>query len=147
MAEETKPKKKGRGCLVKGLIALLVLVFGCALCIFNSDEHIATSPDRIASRAGFSLPDYDVISQDDNMNRTASAWSWYDWSVKTKKPLTDDEIAELKALVAKDDHWTYNAKKNEYSYEKSDKEVMAMIVVSANDGTIRLNYSWYDMFA
>ena len=49
----------------------------------------ASTPDSIARRVGLKLPAYEITKEEDNMDRTASAWSYYYYEIKFKEPLSE----------------------------------------------------------
>ncbi len=75
-------------------LAMLFLVLGSC-----GDNRIANNPSSIADEAGLNLPSYTIVSQADNMDRGASAWSEYTWELKLNEPFTTKSIDELNQLV------------------------------------------------
>lgn len=124
------------------LLSLIIIVSACG------DHRTAKNPAAIADEAGFSLPEYSVVSQDDNMDREASAWSEYDYEIKLNNPLSSKQIKELNNLVAKDSHWTYDSAKRIYTYFYSDEESKNIrIDIYVYSNTVKMAYAWYDIFA
>lgn len=68
------------------LLMMLIVLSSCG------NNRIAQNPSLIASEAGFNLPDYSIISQDNNMDRGASAWSEYSWKLKLNEPLSEKKF-------------------------------------------------------
>ena len=62
----------------------------------------ATTPDEISRKAGLRLPAYEITGSDDNMDRTASAWSYYCYEVEFNEPLSKSflrRVARKKTCV------------------------------------------------
>lgn len=120
----------------------------CIVCSCSCDSSIAKDPKQIANEAGFDLPSYTVISQDDNIERGASAWTDYTWRLKLNEPLSKKDIDKLKKLVDKDSNWSYNAESHTYEYNFDEEgERSSYIIISVDEGTVILDYSWWDFFA
>ena len=71
----------------------------------GGDSIIAEHPRWMVSKSEWNPPSYVVIAQDDNMERTVSAWSNYTYRLKRMRPLSAKNIAELDRLVKKDKRW------------------------------------------
>ena len=70
--------------VIVGVLAVLIL----GLYLFLFANH-ATTPDTIARKVGLRLPAYEIVKAEDNMDRTASAWSYYSYEIKFKEPLSE----------------------------------------------------------
>lgn len=121
----------------------------CSIYYIMRDSMIAENPKKIASEAGFSLPSYDVVSQEDNMDRSASAWSSYQWELKLKEPLSNDQIEELDKLVKKDELWKYDQEAKAYIYNREDldSDSPSIHIVVHKNGEVYMSYDWYDMLS
>ena len=135
------------GCGGCGSITIITLVLVIGFIYYlNKDYDIAKNPTKIASEAGFSLPPYDVISQEDNMDRGTSAWSSYHWELKLKEPLSNNQVKELDNLVKKDELWKYDQETRAYIYYRDgwDSESPSIHIVVHINGKVNMSYDWYD---
>ena len=136
------------GCgSVLALIVLLILVVVVGLFILTRDNRIAKDPSRIAKAAGFDLPSYVVQSQDDNMDRGASAWSSYDWEILLDEPLGEKSLKELEKLVKENSNWTYDSENRTYTYQLEEDERYSTILIQVDDRTVKLYYTWWDILS
>ena len=78
------------------LTAFLAIL--CGFIYFFAFSNRATTPEEIARKAGLRLPAYRITATDDNMDRTASAWSYYCYEVEFDEPLSE---AFLKKVARK----------------------------------------------
>lgn len=136
------------GC---GSVIIIAAAFWTALIYYLTlDERIAKDPKKIAAEAGFELPDYVVVEQTDNMNRSSSAWSDYQWTLRLVEPLTEEQIQHLNTLVTKDRQWSYRPTDRTYVYDTNpaleDDRPVINIHMRA-DGEVWLEYMWWDFFA
>ena len=87
----------------KGIKVLIIALVACAavaaaligavyLLVFSNR---ATTPDEISRKAGLHLPAYKITNSDDNMDRTASAWSYYCYEVEFNKPLSESFLKRV----------------------------------------------------
>ena len=74
---------------------ILVLLFGLNFILFGNQ---ATTPDQIARKVGLRLPAYQITKADDNMDRTASAWSDYYYEIEFKEPLPENYLQRVEKL-------------------------------------------------
>lgn len=121
------------------IFAMLILAFSCG------NNRIAKHPSLITDEAGFNLPSYTIVSQTDNMNRGASAWSEYSWELKLNEPLPEKSIDELNQLVKKDPNWSYDSSTRIYKYvfAKEDSKNIT-ITINVDTGVINMEYAWWD---
>lgn len=78
---------------ILGVIALVTL--GLLFVMFSNR---ATTPDSIAQRVGMKLPAYEITKAEDNMDRTASAWSDYYYEIVFEEPLSEKYLQKVKLL-------------------------------------------------
>ena len=125
-------------------IAGWFLFTGLLTFFLTSDNRIAKDPGKIVAEAGFSLPDYEVTYQSDNMDRGSSAWSSYEWEVTLREPLAEKRRRKLDKLVREDKAWTYDHEAMTYHYchEESDRNFWITIYVDAN--IVTMEYNWWD---
>lgn len=146
---KSKTKKRilwGCGSVVS--LILLIIVVICGIFFYMTrDNRIATDPEKIADEADFDLPAYTVISQDDNMDRPASAWSAYEWVLLLNEPLAEKDIKKLNKLVGKDTHWSYNEKSHTYIYRFEEEERYFSIEISINERKVYMDYNWWDILS
>lgn len=69
---------------ILGITAIAVM--GLYFLLFANQ---ASTPDSIARKVGLKLPAYEITKAEDNMDRTASAWSDYHYEIKFKEPLSE----------------------------------------------------------
>ena len=79
---------------ILGAIIVLWLVLSLFLSLFLTSNQ-ASTPDEIARKAGLKLPAYEITKTEDNMDRSASAWSWYNFEIKFKEPLTESFLKKV----------------------------------------------------
>ncbi len=98
----------------KGIKVLFIVLSVCAavtatligavyLLVFSNR---ATTPDEISRKAGLRLPAYEITGTDDNMDRAASAWSYYCYEVEFCEPLSESflkRVARKKTCVREGD--------------------------------------------
>lgn len=73
------------GVLIALVIALHLFLLG----------NQASTPNEIARKAGLKLPAYEITKAEDNMDRTASAWSYYSYEIKFKEPLSEKYLERI----------------------------------------------------
>ena len=78
--------------LIATLGVIAVLGLSMYLLLFANQ---ATTPDSIARKVGLRLPAYEITKAEDNMDRTASAWSYYYYEIQFKKPLSEKFIRKV----------------------------------------------------
>lgn len=78
--------------LIATLGVITVLGLSIYLLLFANQ---ATTPDSIARKVGLRLPAYEITKAEDNMDRTASAWSDYYYEIQFKKPLSEKFIRKV----------------------------------------------------
>ena len=134
-----------------------IIIFGMII-YFKSDNWTAKSPERICKEVGFKLPSYTVVEKENNMDRGSSAWSWYSWRIKLKKPLSEKDIHQLEKLVKEDTNW--KGSRNDFFEYKNyndywdggydveiDSSISPQIYIAINSSTdISIKYTWYDAF-
>ena len=78
--------------LIAALGAFAALGLGIFLLLFANQAY---SPDSIARKVGLKLPAYEITKIEDNMDRTASAWSYYYYEIVFKKPLSETFLRKV----------------------------------------------------
>ncbi len=131
----------------KVVMIVTALFFGLYLLLGGYDNIIASSPRFIALRAGLWLPSYTIVEQEDNLDRSSSAWSACDWTVKLNNQMNTDDIDDLKAKMDSDKGWTYDKSHNAYQYRDDSEEQYVIITFYPDTGIVQLGYMWYDFFA
>ena len=74
---------------------LLALLLGLYFLLFGNQ---ATTPDQIARKVGLRVPAYQITKADDNMDRTASAWSDYFYEIQFEEPLSERFLQKVEKL-------------------------------------------------
>lgn len=75
--------------------SIIALILGLYFLLFGNQ---ATTPDQIARKVGLRLPSYQITRADDNMDRTASAWSDYYYEIEFEKPLSEKYLRKVEKL-------------------------------------------------
>ena len=146
---KAKTKKRllwGCGSIVSIVVILILLLFG-AILYFSQDDSIAQNPKKIADEAGFDLPAYTVIYQNDNMDRAASAWSSYEWKLKVNEPLEKTVIDQLNKLVNEDSNWSYSPESHTYEYSIEEEDRYFSITINVDESEVHMDYNWYDILS
>lgn len=83
------------------LTAFLAIL--CGVIYIFAFSNRATTPEEIARKAGLRLPAYRITVSDDNMDRSASAWSYYYYEIEFEAPLSESflkKVARKKTCVS-----------------------------------------------
>ena len=120
--------------IILGLIVALLL--GIYFLIFGNQ---ATTPDAIAKKMGLKLPAYQITKADDNMDRTASAWSDYYFEIEFEKPLPEKFLQKVEKLK------NCSREGNTYRIEKeSPDEWAGCIILYLEENRATLEYTFRD---
>ena len=120
--------------IILGLIVALLL--GIYFLIFGNQ---ATTPDAIAKKMGLKLPAYQITKADDNMDRTASAWSDYYFEIEFEKPLPEKFLQKVEKLK------NCSREGNTYRIEKeSPDEWAGYIKIYPDENRATLEYTFRD---
>ena len=95
---------------------IIASIFGL---YFLLSGNQATTPDQIARKVGLKLPAYQITKADDNMDRTASAWSDYYYEIVFDEPLSEKYLQKIEKLI----NCTYEG--NAYKIEKESPDEWA----------------------
>ena len=87
--------KKRHIVLLVILSIIIALLLGLYFMLFGNQ---ATTPDQIARKVGLELPAYHITKADDNMDRTASAWSDYYYEIEFQEPLSEKYLQKVEKL-------------------------------------------------
>lgn len=115
---------------------VVVLILGLFLLLFGNQ---ATTPDAIAKKVGLKLPAYQITKAEDNMERTASAWSDYYFEIEFEKPLSEkylQTVEKLKNCIREGD--TYKIEK------ESPDEWAGYIRLYPEENKATLEYTFRD---
>ena len=88
---------KKRPLIILGIILGIILALNLGL-YFLLFGNQATTPDAIAKKVGLKLPAYKITQADDNMDRTASAWSDYYFEIEFEDPLSEKYLQKVEKL-------------------------------------------------
>ena len=119
---------------IVGALIALTIVFN--LCLFGNQ---ASTPDKIARKVGLKFPAYEIIKAEDNMDRTASAWSYYSYEIKFKEPLSEAylrKVEKLKNCIRKGD--TYIVSK------ESPDNWSGKVYIYSTEDRATLEYEFWD---
>ena len=115
--------------IIASLLGLYFLLLG----------NQATTPDAIAKKMGLKLPAYQITKADDNMDRTASAWSDYYYEIVFEEPLSEEFLQKIEKLI----NCTYEG--NAYKIEKeSPDEWAGNIILYPEENRATLEYTFRD---
>ena len=79
--------------VISVLTAFLALL--CGVIYIFAFSNRATTPEEIARKAGLRLPAYRITVSDDNMDRSASAWSYYYYEIEFEAPLSESFLKKV----------------------------------------------------
>ncbi len=116
--------------------AIITLLLGLYFLLFGNQ---ATTPDQIARKVGLELPAYHITKADDNMDRTASAWSDYYYEIEFQEPLSEkylQKVEKLKNCIYEGD--TYKIEK------ESPDEWAGYIKLYPEENRATLEYTFRD---
>lgn len=139
------------GIAIGSVLALYVTFMVVLMLSCTSDNRIAASPERIARRAGFNLPGYEVLDYRDNSDRGSSAWSCTEWTLSLKNPVSPKLRDKLNELYIKDAQWRYDMSRDTYHYVRELKGMNdspeVQISVDCKTGTVKMYYTWWDFLS
>lgn len=117
------------GLFLASFLGLYFLLFG---------NH-ATTPDTIARKVGLRLPAHEIVKAEDNMDRTASAWSYYSYEIKFKEPLSEAYLHKVEKLQnCIHDGDTYIVSK------ESPDNWSGKVSICSTENTALLEYDFWD---
>lgn len=122
--------------IVSAVIVAALSLFGIILWL-NSNN--ASTPEAIAKKLHVKLPAYEVVESSNNMDRTASSWSDYCFTIRFTKPLKQEFLNNLESMK------TCNLADGIYHIkdEKVD-EWNAWISFSPEDNIAQIEYTFHD---
>ena len=122
------------------ILIILVSAFASLLCFYYLlFTNQATTPNQIARKLGLKLPAYQITMSDDNMDRTASAWSDYYYEIEFEKPLSNGYLHKVEKLK------TCTREGNVYIIEKeSPDEWAGYIHFYPENNSATLEYTFRD---
>ena len=97
----------------------------------------ASTPDSIARKVGVKLPAYEITKEEDNMDRTASAWSYYYYEIKFKEPLSERFLEKV------ENKSTREGEKYTVSGESPDSWY-GRVSIDPVENTATLQYEFWD---
>ena len=119
------------------LAAIMALILGLYYLLVGNQS---TTPDQIARKVGVRLPAYQITNADDNMDRTASAWSYYYYVIQFEKLLSEEYLQKVEKLM--------NSTRNGDVY-KIEKESPARwagcIMLYPVENKATLEYTFFDV--
>ena len=74
---------------------ILVLLLGLYFLLFGNQ---ASTPEQIARKVGLRLPAYKITKADDNLDRTASAWTDYYYEIQFEESLSEKYLQKVEKL-------------------------------------------------
>ncbi len=119
---------------------LILIALGIGL-VLILDMNCASTPEQIARRVRLKLPEYEIIDSFDNLDRTASAWTCYDFDIEFKQPQDDGFIDSLKSnkYCTKEDG-------KYFLQNERDDSWFCIVVIDEEGRTAHLSYSYRDFF-
>ena len=128
--------KKRHIVLLVILSIIIALLLGLYFMLFGNQ---ATTPDQIARKVGLELPAYHITKADDNMDRTASAWSDYYYEIEFQEPLSEKYLQKVEKLK------NCTCEGNTYKIEKeSPDEWAGYIRLYPEENKATLEYTFRD---
>jgi hypothetical protein len=129
--------------IVKISIAIVSAVVVAALAFWGIfswlNSNNASTPEAIAKKLHVKLPAYEIVESSSNMDRTASSWSDYCFTIRFTEPLKPEYLNSLERMQ------TYNRSDGEYHLkDEITDEWYASISFSPEDNTARIEYSYHD---
>lgn len=116
---------------------ILVLLLGLYFLLFGNQ---ATTPDQIARKVGLRLPAYQIIKAEDNLDRTASAWSDFYYEIEFEKPLSEKFLQKVEKLK------NCMREGNTYAIEKeSPDEWAGYVKLYTKENRATLEYTFRDV--
>ena len=95
--------------------------------------------EGIARKVGIRLPAYRVTRAEDNLGRTASAWTNYLYEIEFEEPLTDAFLKKVGKMK------TYNHEGDVYIIEdESPDEWSCLVRIYPEKNTATLEYDFWD---
>ena len=132
-----KPLFKHLLIIISGIVgALIALTLALHIFLFGNQ---ASTPKEIARKAGLKLPAYEITKAEDNMDRTASAWSYYGYEIKFKEPLSEkylERIEKMKNCTRKGDIYIVA--------DESPDSWSCHISINPTENIAILEYSFWD---
>ena len=129
---------------VKRLVILFIAIIG-TIVVLNLVLYLllfsnqASSPDSIARKVGLRLPEYEITKTEDNMDRTASAWSEYYYEIQFKKALSDSflhKVKKLKNCILEGDTYIVS--------DESPDSWSGKVIIYPNEDRAILEYEFWD---
>lgn len=115
--------------------SIIALISGRSLLIGNH----ATTPDAISRKVGLKLPAYQITKAEDNLDRTASAWSDYYYEIEFEDPLSEKFLRKAEKLK------NCFREGNTYKIEKeSPDEWAGYIKIYPEENRATLEYTFRD---
>lgn len=118
------------------VVTLIALTIVFNLFLFGNQ---ASTPDSIARKVGLKFPAYEIIKAEDNMDRTASAWSYYSYEIKFKGPLSEAylrRVEKLKNCIREGDTYIVS--------EESPDNWSGMVHIYPTEDKATIEYEFWD---
>lgn len=128
--------KKRKIIIVLIIAALAALMLGLCVLLF---ANRAGTPDGIARKAGLRLPAYRVTRAEDNLDRTASAWTNYLYEIEFEEPLTEaflKKVGKMKTCTREGDAYIIE--------DGSPDEWSCLVRIYPEKNTATLEYDFWD---
>ena len=128
--------KKRRIFIALTVGALAAFVLGLCVLLFANQ---ASKPEGIAWKVGLRLPAYRVTRAEDNLDRTASAWTNYLYEIEFEQPLTDaflKKVGKMKTCTREGDVYIIE--------DESHDEWSCVIRINPEKNTATLEYDFWD---
>lgn len=113
--------------------------------ILSSCGASGKDPGKLLHKSGLNIDDYEIIYQEDNLERESSAWDNFTYSLKI-----NDNSQELKKqldeLVSKSENWTL--KDGQYIFNKEMEDSWDLSIhVNLQHSEIHIEYMEYNIFS
>ena len=125
-----------------------IIIIFLTVCFYNCQGLSDHSPDSLLKRAYLELSEYSIESQDDNLDRSQSAWDYYTYNIRVPEHLENSLTLKMNELVKTNNLWTYDEEDGLYIFhEEKDEDYELSIYVDLNSMTIYIHYMEYDWLA
>ncbi len=132
-----KPLFKHLLVIISAIVGFLIAVTIALHLILLGNQ--ASTPNEIAQKAGLKLPAYEITKAEDNMDRNASAWSYYGYEIKFKEPLSEKYLKRIEKKK------NCSRKGNTYIIDDESPDSWSChICINPTENKAILEYSFWD---
>ena len=122
--------------LVSAIIVAALSLFGILLWLISNN---ASTPEAIAKKLHVRLPAYEIVESSNNLDRTASSWSDYCFTIRFTEPLKQEFLNNLESMK------TCRLSDGEYHLKDgTTDEWNAWITFSPEENIAHIEYTFHD---